>query len=112
METGVKISVSAHAVILAMAMFGGQLFDADAPPPVRISDVSLITTEEFLALQPPAPRASATAPDQPQEIIPDEQVAILQPEPEPAPSPVAPPPSIPEPALEPEPPAPDLHRSP
>ncbi len=90
-------------------MFGGPLFDAEEVQTVQISDVSLISTDEFLAMQAPAPRASVIPPARPAEIAPEDQVAILKPEPEPAPEPVAPPPPpVIEPAAEPEPPAPDL----
>jgi hypothetical protein len=106
LDTGTKISVSAHAILIAVALFGGQLFDAEEVPPVQVSDVSLISTEEFLALQAPAPQASVVPPTRPADLTTEEEVAILAPEPEAAPAPVAPPqPQAIEPVEEPEPPA-------
>ena len=108
METGTKISVSAHAVILAVAMFWPLFDGGEEVQAVQISDVSLISTEEFLAMQAPAPRASVIPPARPAEKPPVDQVAILRPEPEPEPTPAPPLPAIIEPVSEPEPPAPDL----
>ncbi len=108
METGTKISVSAHAVIIAVALFWPLFEGSKDVQTVQISDVSLISTEEFLSLQAPAPKAAMAAPTLPEQAVPDDQVAILQPEPEPAPTPAPPPPAIAEPVTEPEPPAPDV----
>lgn len=108
METGTKISVSAHAVIIAAALLSPLFEGSEDVQTVQISDVSLISTEEFLSMQAPAPKAAVAAPALPEQTVPEDQVAILQPEPEPAPTPAPPPPAIVEPVTEPEPPAPDV----
>ncbi len=77
LDTGVKISLSAHVVLLAFAVFGGQLFQADEAVTVQISEVSLLTGAEFSALQVPAPSAVDVAPEQPQPAPSMDQVAIL-----------------------------------
>lgn len=76
MDTGVKISLSAHAVLLAAAMFG-QMFEADEPMTVQIAEVSLLTSEEFAALLPAAPSAADIVPKLTQPEQPTDQVAIL-----------------------------------
>ena len=87
METGTKISVSAHAVIIAAALLSPLFEGSEDVQTVQISDVSLISTEEFLSMQAPAPKAAVAAPALPEQTVPEDQVAILQPEPEPAPTP-------------------------
>ncbi len=75
MDTGTKISGVAHLGLIGAALFGGVL--RDAPPPVNVRDVSVVTSAQFAALmaaqQPPltapAPAALAapdTTPDTPE----------------------------------------------
>jgi hypothetical protein len=94
--------------MIAAALFLPLFNGGDEVQTVQISDVSLISTEEFLSMQAPAPKAAVTAPALPEQAMPKDQVAILQPEPEPAPTPAPPPPAIVEPVTEPDPPAPDV----
>jgi outer membrane biosynthesis protein TonB len=101
MDTGTKISVAGHTGLILWAMVGG-LFNAPSPPPApRASDVSLISAEEFAALQPPAaaPQVSQTAPRRrevaPPEAAPeaaareDPAIRPARPEAEPQPTPDA-----------------------
>lgn len=111
MQTGTKISGVLHLGALGLALFGGFLFRADRIEPIQVSNVSVITLEDFAAMQSTAPEPSpevATAPEikQPEpaepvnevapEIVqpsvpveptpaPEEQLAIVAPEPTPAP---------------------------
>tara|TARA_R110002096_G_scaffold22170_9_gene71587 strand:- start:26093 stop:27163 length:1071 start_codon:yes stop_codon:yes gene_type:complete len=50
MDTGVKISGIAHGVLIGIAAFGMPLFSADNDNTIRISEVSLITSDEFAAM--------------------------------------------------------------
>ena len=82
MDTGIKISGVAHGVLIGVAMFGAPLFSADAEKTIQISEVSLITTDDFAALSsgntvPSAPKPDAVLPV-PAEVEPVE----LEPEPE------------------------------
>lgn len=74
MDTGTRISVAGHAGLILWAMLGG-LFNAPAPRPALVaSDVSLVSAEEFAALQPPgdaAPQVSQTAPRRPEAVAPE-----------------------------------------
>lgn len=109
METGTKISLSAHAVIIAVALFWPLFEGSEDVQTVQISDVSLISTDEFLSMQAPAPRASVIPPTRPVPRVEAGAVTALNsPPPAPQPNPVAPPPPVIEPAAEPEPPAPDV----
>lgn len=109
METGAKISLSAHAVIIAVALFWPLFDGGEDVQTVQISDVSLISTDAFLAMQAPAPKASLIPPARPAPKVDAGAVTALNtPPPAPEPRPVAPPPPVIEPAAEPEPPAPDL----
>lgn len=67
METGVKISGVAHGVLIGVALFGAPIFSADAEKTIQISEVSLITTDEFAAM---ASGSVASAPEKPAEVQP------------------------------------------
>ena len=47
MDLGVKISGTAHAILIGIAIFGAPIFSADEENPIQISEVSLISLEEF-----------------------------------------------------------------
>ena len=47
MDIGVKISGAAHAILIGIAIFGAPIFSADEENPIQISEVSLISLEEF-----------------------------------------------------------------
>jgi len=66
-DTGVKISGVAHVVLVGVAMFGAPLFSADTGKTIQISEVSLISSEEFAALasgniSQPVPKPEAVVP--------------------------------------------------
>ncbi len=106
METGTKISGFIHLGAIGLAVFGGALFKAPASEAIQISEVSIITSEDFAVLQSTAPDTSpdvAKAPEikvpepvqeitptvetpaEPAELLPEEQVAMIAPEPTTAP---------------------------
>ena len=74
MDIGVKISGTAHAILISIAIFGAPIFSSDEENPIQISEVSLISLEEF-------------------ELLTKENMPVFQSEPEP---------EVQEPELEPE----------
>lgn len=80
MDTGIKISGVAHGVLIGVAMFGAPLFSADSGETIQVSEVSLITTEDFAAMSsgntaPAGPKPDAVLPKQTEpEPIEDEAV--------------------------------------
>lgn len=83
MDTGTKISGLAHVGLITWVMVGGLFSGAEQPTQVQVSEVSLITSEEFAALSRP-PEATAIEPAEP---APEPEP---QPEPEPEPAPAEP----------------------
>ncbi len=63
MDTGFKISGIAHVGLIGIAMFGMPLFSADPGETIQISEVSLITTNDFAALSSGNPAPPAIVPD-------------------------------------------------
>lgn len=103
MQTGTIFSGIGHAGLILWVLVGDWLFPASPPEEIIATQVSLITSEEFAALQAATPTPS----DEPAPTRPaprPEPVVEPEPEPEPAPEPEPIPES--EPVPEPEPPAP------
>ena len=50
MDIGVKISGTTHAILIGIAIFGAPIFSSDKENPIQISEVSLISSEDFAAL--------------------------------------------------------------
>ena len=71
METGTKISLGAHGVLVGLAVFGGPLFDADESQAIQISEVSIISSEEFSGLMSRAPNPEVEEPQQSELAQPD-----------------------------------------
>lgn len=65
METGPKISIALHGVILGLVTFGGPLFSTDDTQAIQISEVSIITSSEFAAMTSSAPTPDAVVDPQP-----------------------------------------------
>lgn len=78
MDTGVKISSAAHGLLIGIAMFGMPLFSADSENAIQISEVSLVTSDEFAAM---ASGSNVSAP-KPAEVLPKPTEPISEPEPE------------------------------
>ena len=83
MDIGVKISGTAHAILISIAIFGAPIFSSDEENPIQISEVSLISLEEF-------------------ELLTKENMPVFQSEPEPEVQEPELEPEVQEPELEPE----------
>ena len=72
MDLGVKISGTAHAILIGIAIFGAPIFSADEENPIQISEVSLISLQEFELLTKENTPSFQTAPEpEVQETTPD-----------------------------------------
>lgn len=96
MQTGTKISLGAHLVLIGLAIFGGPLFEPDEATPMRISEVSLVTSAEFDGMVSRAPQPALQQPEAPAALPDGGEVAPEVPQAEaapavPAPAPQAPP---------------------
>ncbi len=116
MDTGTKISAIAHVGLIGWALFGGTF--RSEPLPMAVQDVSVISSEQFAALQaqtdaPEVPEQPGTL-EQPPEPEIEASTPEATPEEQPRPEPVAPP--EPEPETVPEtveiPPEPELPEEP
>ena len=72
METGTKISIGLHTVVLGLAAFGGPLFESDDSKAIQISEVSLITSAEFDSMMSNAPAAPEIV--QPSQVQPSFEI--------------------------------------
>ena len=116
MDAGTTISGAGHGLLLAFLMFGGLLQPRDEEPEFNAADVSLISAEEFAALQRPeveadAPDATVAVPEPEEPVVEDSPAPTMRPEapveqPEP-PAPEAPEPPQDTPVEAEEPPAPE-----
>lgn len=57
METGAKISFVLHGILLYIVAFGGPLFDSEKDNAIQISEITILTNEEFEKLTVRAPVA-------------------------------------------------------
>ncbi|MCP5087096.1 MAG: hypothetical protein GY952_09880 [Rhodobacteraceae bacterium] len=64
METGTKISLTAHSALILLALFGGPLFDSDESNAIQISEVSIVTSGEFEAMMSASPQPQFEVPEQ------------------------------------------------
>ncbi len=107
MQTGTVISGVGHGGVILYVLLGGLLFTPKDAPAVAVTEVSLMSGEEFAAMMAssPAPAvepAPVAAPEPPAaEEPPTEAVEAATPEPPPAPEP------LPEPEAAPPPPEPE-----
>ena len=106
MDIGVKISGTAHAILISIAIFGAPIFSSDEENPIQISEVSLISLEEFELLTKEnmpvfqsEPEPEVQEPElEPEVQEPEPEPEVQEPEPEPEPEP-----EVQEPEPEPEP---------
>jgi hypothetical protein len=98
MRTGTAISAAGHATVIALALFGMPWLSKPDTPPIRVTDVSFVSEEDFEAAQAAAEEAERI-PDAPPARPAPSQPEVL---PEPVPPPMAERPA-PEPAPEPAP---------
>lgn len=87
MNTGVIISGVGHGALILFVLLGG-IFDFSEPDPLEVTQVSLISAEEFAALSAPAsaPQITDTT-DQPEAPQSDAQPQVPEPIVAPAPPP-------------------------
>ena len=124
MDLGVKISGTAHAILIGIAIFGAPIFSADEENPIQISEVSLISLQEFELLtkentpifqtepepemQEPKPVPEVKEPEaelqepEPEVQEPEPESEVQEPEPEPELQEPEPEPEVQEPEPEPE----------
>jgi len=93
MKTGLYISGIAHTALILWLLFGGWLMQSDQDTLLQVSEVTLMSGEEFAALTQPtpesvAPEAAPAAPPRP-----EPPASEPDPAPEPAPEPAAPAPA-------------------
>ena len=96
MDIGVKISGTAHAILISIAIFGAPIFSSDEENPIQISEVSLISLEEFELLTKENMPVFQSEPE-PEVQEPELEPEVQEPEPEPE---VQEPETEPEPELE------------
>ena len=94
MKTGFYISGAGHGLLLLAMLFGGVFTWEDEEPALRVTEVSILTPEQFAALSVPQPEPAAPVVSPPPRRRPE-------PEPDPAPTPAPPEPPAPEAAPEP-----------
>ena len=97
MDIGVKISGTAHAILISIAIFGAPIFSSDEENPIQISEVSLISLEEFELLtkenmpvfqsetEPEVQEPELEPEVQEPEPEPEPELEVQEPEPEPEP---------------------------
>jgi hypothetical protein len=106
MQTGTIFSGIGHAGLILWVLVGDWLFPARPPEEIIATQVSLMTSEEFAALQAatptpseepvpvrPAPRPEPVEEPEPAPEPPPAPEPVPEPEPEPVPTPEPPPPS-------------------
>ena len=76
-DIGVKISGTTHAILIGIAIFGAPIFSSDKENPIQISEVSLISSEDFAAL------TSSNIPilKQPEPVDEEPEPVVEEPEP-------------------------------
>ena len=84
MDIGVKISGAAHAILIGIAIFGAPIFSSDEENPIQISEVSLISLEEFELLTKENMPVFQSEPE-PEVQEPELEPEVQEPEPEPEP---------------------------
>ena len=115
MDLGVKISGTAHAILIGIAIFGAPIFSADEENPIQISEVSLISLQEFELLTKentpifqtePEPEMQEPKPvpevKEPEAELQEPEPEVQEPKPEPELQELVPEPEVQEPEPEPE----------
>lgn len=62
MKIGASISGGAHAVLIGLAIFSGEIFASDVTRPINIAEVELMSGPEFEAAQSTSPEFNADQP--------------------------------------------------
>jgi hypothetical protein len=105
-DLGVKISGTAHAILIGIAIFGAPIFSADEENPIQISEVSLISLQEFELLTKENTPIFQTEPEpemqepKPVPEVKEPEAELQEPEPEPEVQEPEPEPEVKEPEAE------------
>ncbi|MDP3193718.1 hypothetical protein [Tabrizicola sp.] len=108
-QTGTVVSAIGHVGVVLWVLVGDWLFAPAPPDEVIVTSVSMITSEEFAALQSGATPTPAEEPApvrpqaRPEEVVEPEPEPLPEPEPEPEPEPLPEPEPEPVPVVEPPP---------
>ncbi len=78
MKAGAGISGTAHVGLIAIAIFGGELFAREDPTPLRFAEVELMSGAEFEAAQSSSPEFNADLPSAPKLLEAAEDVADVK----------------------------------
>lgn len=78
MKAGAGISGTAHVALIAIAIFGGELFAREDAIPLRFAEVELMSGAEFEAAQSSSPEFNADLPSSPQLLEAAEDVADVK----------------------------------
>lgn len=78
MKAGAGISGTAHVALIAIAIFGGELFAREDPTPLKFAEVELMSGAEFEAAQSSSPEFNADLPSAPQMLEAAEDVADVK----------------------------------
>lgn len=78
MKAGAGISGTAHAALIAFAIFGGELFAREDPTPLNFAEVELLSGAEFEAAQSSSPEFNADLPSAPKLLEAAEDVADVK----------------------------------
>ena len=78
MKAGAGISGTAHVGLIALAIFGGELFAREDPTPLNFAEVELMSGAEFEAAQSSSPEFNADLPSAPQLQEAAEDVADIK----------------------------------
>ncbi len=100
-QTGTLVSGLGHAGLILWVLLGDWLFAPDPAEEVIVTQVSMMTSEEFDALQSAA--STPTPSEEPASRPQPRPEPVVEPEPEPIPEPEPEPEPLPEPEPEPEP---------
>lgn len=78
MKAGAGISGAAHAGLIALAIFSGELFAREDPIPLNFAEVELMSGAEFEAAQSSSPEFNAELPSAPKLLEASEDVADVK----------------------------------
>ena len=84
MDIGVKISGTTHAILIGIAIFGAPIFSSDKENPIQISEVSLISSEDFAALTSsniPILKQPEPVVEEPEPVVEELEPVVEEPEP-------------------------------
>lgn len=118
MKIGTYVSGAGHAALFVWLLIGGFFVSRDDFDAIRVTDVSIVSADEFQAMQPSGPETGdappaleAPAEDQAADAPTPAPAPAPEPTPTPAPTPAPAPEPAPAPVESPEPPAPVIEET-